>query len=83
MKMDIDEDIVKEQLNLRSEEKKVTDLDDIAKAVSQYFKIPLADLKSKARSKEITNVRHIAIFPGKLSKQHSKRLFMGAETIRQ
>ena len=62
MKMDIDEDIVREQLNLRSQDKKVTDLDDIAKAVSQYFKIPLADLKSKARSKDITKVRHIAMF---------------------
>ncbi len=62
MKMDIDEDIVREQLNLRSQNKKVTDLDDIAKAVSQHFKIPLADLKSKARSKDITKVRHIAMF---------------------
>lgn len=62
MKMDIDEDIVREQLNLKSQDKKVTDLDDIAKAVSQHFKIPLADLKSKARSKDITKVRHIAMF---------------------
>ncbi len=62
MKMDIDEDIVREQLNLKSQDKKITDLDDIAKAVSQHFKIPLADLKSKARSKDITKVRHIAMF---------------------
>jgi chromosomal replication initiator protein len=62
MKMEIDTDIVKEQLNLKGADKRPTDLEDIAKAVSQYFKIPLADLKSKARSKEITRVRHIAMY---------------------
>ena len=85
MKMDIDEHIVKEQLNLRSEDKKVTDLDDIAKAVSQYFKDTLADLKSKARSKDITKVRHIAMFLSeKIIKatQQEVGFFYGAETTR-
>ncbi len=62
MKMEIDADIVKDQLSLKGSDKKTTDLEDVAKAVSQYFKIPLADLKSKARSKEITKVRHIAMY---------------------
>ena len=60
--MEIDADIVKDQLSLKGSDKKTTDLEDVAKAVSQYFKIPLADLKSKARSKEITKVRHIAMY---------------------
>ncbi|MCO4794546.1 MAG: chromosomal replication initiator protein DnaA [Bacteriovoracaceae bacterium] len=63
MKVEIDTEMVKDLLGLENyqETKKIT-LDDIAKATSGYFKIPLADLKSKARNKEITRARHIAMY---------------------
>lgn len=63
MGIEIDADIVREQLNLQSasEEKQIT-LDIIARATGQYFKIPLADLKSKSRNKDIAKARHIAIY---------------------
>ena len=63
MKVEIDSEMVRELLNLNNtEEKKAITLEIIAKLTSQYFKIPLADLKSKARSKEITYARHIAMY---------------------
>lgn len=63
MKVEIDTEMVKDLLGLENfqESKKIT-LDDIAKATSGYFKIPLADLKSKARNKEIARARHIAMY---------------------
>lgn len=63
MKVEIDTEMVRDLLGLDNyqETKKIT-LDDIAKASSSYFKIPLADLKSKARNKEIARARHIAMY---------------------
>jgi len=63
MKVEIDTEMVRDLLGLDNyqETKKIT-LDDIGKASSSYFKIPLADLKSKARNKEIARARHIAMY---------------------
>ena len=63
MKMDIDMEMVKDLLKLNNytEEKTIT-LEDIAKITSTHYRIPVADLKSKARSKEITKARHIAMY---------------------
>ncbi len=63
MGIEIDAEIVKEQLNIHdlSEEKQIT-LESIAKATSQHFKIPLPDLRSKSRNKDIAHARHIAIY---------------------
>ncbi len=63
MKVEIDTEMVKDLLGLENyqETKKIT-LEDIGKATSGYFKIPLADLKSKARNKEIARARHIAMY---------------------
>lgn len=63
MKVDIDTEMVKEILMLKDldMDKKVT-LDQVAKASSQYFKIPVADLKSKARTKDIANARFVAMY---------------------
>jgi chromosomal replication initiator protein len=62
MKIEIDTVMVKDLLNLQPEEAKKVTLESIAKATSQYFKIPMADLKSKARSKNIAKARHIAMY---------------------
>ncbi len=63
-KVELDLDIVKEQLNIQEDSgsERSVGLEDLAKAVAQFFKIPLADLKSKSRSKEIAHARHIAMF---------------------
>ena len=63
MKVEIDTEMVKDLLMLKGgeESKKIT-LDHIAKATANYFKIHVADLKSKARQKEIANARFIAMY---------------------
>jgi len=63
MKIEIDIEIVKEILKLhKSTDQEKASLDSIAKATSKQTKIPLADLKSKARNKEITRARHVAMY---------------------
>ena len=63
MNVEIEIDLVKEQLmfNQNENEKDIT-LEQISKAAAQYYRIPLADLKSKSRSQEITRARHIAMY---------------------
>lgn len=63
-KRDLDLDIVKEQLKIQDnpEIDRPVGLEEVAKAVALFFKIPLADLKSKSRSKEIAHARHIAMY---------------------
>jgi chromosomal replication initiator protein len=61
--VDIDLEIAKEQLKLTEEsEKDLVSFDQICKTVSKYYKIPVADLLSKARNKEVTHARHIAMY---------------------
>ncbi len=63
MKVDIDLETVKNVLSLNHiEDDRNISLDSIAKATSQYFKIPLPDIKSKARKKEIANARFVAMY---------------------
>jgi len=63
MNVELELDLVKETLKLSSdEEEKAITIEQISKATAQYFKIPLADLKSKSRSQEITRARHIAMY---------------------
>lgn len=60
--VDIDLEIAKEQLHLKDLGTTPTNtLDSIAKSVSKHFEIPVADLRSKSRNKEITLARHIAM----------------------
>lgn len=63
MKVDIELEMVKEVLALRDfeDEKKIT-IEGIAKQTSQHFKIPVADLKSKSRTKDIANARFVAMY---------------------
>ena len=63
MNVEVDTEMVKDILGLSSEdvERKIT-LDIVAKAASLHFKIPVPDLKSKARTKDIVNARFVAMF---------------------
>ncbi|WP_127715472.1 chromosomal replication initiator protein DnaA [Halobacteriovorax sp. HLS] len=63
MNVEVDTEMVKDILGLSAEdvERKVT-LDIIAKATSLHFKIPVPDLKSKARTKDIVNARFVAMY---------------------
>jgi chromosomal replication initiator protein len=62
-KVDIDLQTAKEQLRISdTDQEKTVNIESIAKSVSQYYKIPVPDLKSKTRSKEITIARHIAMY---------------------
>ncbi len=63
MNVDIDIEMVKDLLMLNNyEEAKEITLDDVAKITSSFYKIPLADIKSKARSKDIARARHVAMY---------------------
>jgi chromosomal replication initiator protein len=63
MNVEIEVDLVKEQLMLpNNENEKEMTIEHVAKATAQYFRIPLADLKSKGRSQDITKARHIAMY---------------------
>lgn len=63
MEIDFDYETVKDFLQLSApEDAKVVTQETIAKATSQYYKIPLADLKSKSRIKEVAKARHVAMY---------------------
>lgn len=66
MKYEIDIDMAKDILKIGDEVdfNKIT-LESIAKATSNYLKIPVADLKSKSRNKDIVNARHMAWYLSK------------------
>lgn len=63
MKVDIDMEMVKELLVLSdsANEKRIT-LEHITRTTAQFYKITLADIKSKTRTKQITNARHVAMY---------------------
>jgi chromosomal replication initiator protein len=62
-KVDIDLDIAKEQLKINDdEEQRSTTIESVTKAVGQYFKIPIPDIRSKVRNKDITVARHVAMY---------------------
>ncbi len=61
--VEIDTETAKNVLALHNfnGEKKIT-LETITKATAQFFKIPLPDLVSRSRNKDITRARHIAMY---------------------
>ncbi len=63
LNVDIDIETAREQLKLDdiSNISSIT-MDNIAKTVATHFKIPLADIRSKSRQKEVTLARHIAMY---------------------
>ena len=62
MNVEIEVDLVKEQLMLPNSDEKEITIESVAKATSQYFRLPLADLKSKGRNQDITKARHVAMY---------------------
>lgn len=61
--VDIDLDTAKEQLKLNEEdEMKTVNMETITKTVSNFYKIPVPDIRSKVRSKDITLARHVAMY---------------------
>lgn len=63
MNVDLEIEQVRDLLGIESkEEAKVITLDTLARAVSQHYKIPLADIKSKARGQHITTARHVGMY---------------------
>ena len=61
--IDIDIEIAKEQLNLiDGQEQDALTIDAVTLPTSRYFNVPLADIKSKSRLKNVTQARHVAMY---------------------
>ena len=64
LKVDIDLEVAKEHLNLNEElenQKHIT-IETITKSVCSYYKIPLGDLRGKAKTKEVALPRQVAMY---------------------
>ena len=64
LKVDIDLEVAKEHLKLSEElenQKNVT-IESIAKTVAHYYKIPVGDLRGKAKTKEVAGARQVAMY---------------------
>lgn len=64
LKVDIDLEVAKEHLKLNEElenQKNIT-IDSISKTVAAYFKIPIGDLRGKAKTKEVALPRQISMY---------------------
>jgi chromosomal replication initiator protein len=61
MEAEIDVEMARDILKLKDiRDRPAATLESVCKQASQHFKIPVADLRSKSRSKEIVRARHIA-----------------------
>ncbi len=61
--VDIDLETAKEQLKINPDDhQKTVNIETISKTVSKYFNVPVADLRSKGRQKDIVKARHIAMY---------------------
>ena len=68
MKVELDIDIVRQALGINLKKTtpvKILTMESIANIVAIYFKIPLPDLKSKSRLKQIVKARQVAIYLSK------------------
>jgi len=64
LKVDIDLEVAREHLKLDEElenQKNIT-IETISKTVANYYKIPLGDLRGKAKTKEVALPRQVAMF---------------------
>ena len=64
LKVDIDLEVAKEHLKLNEElenQKNLT-IESITKTVSNYYKIPLGDIRGKAKTKEVALPRQVAMY---------------------
>ena len=65
MKVELDIDIVRHALGINPKKttpSKILTMESIANATATYFNIPLPDLKSKSRQKQIVKARQVAIY---------------------
>lgn len=64
LKVDIDLEVAKEHLKLNEElenQKNVT-IESITKTVANYYKIPMGDIRGKAKTKEVALPRQVAMY---------------------
>ncbi|HXH75090.1 MAG TPA: chromosomal replication initiator protein DnaA [Bacteriovoracaceae bacterium] len=64
LKVDIDLEVAKEHLKLNEElenQKNVT-IESISKNVANYYKIPIGDLRGKAKTKEVALARQVSMY---------------------
>jgi chromosomal replication initiator protein len=73
--VDIDLQLAREYLKLDEhiENQKLVTVDSITKAVAQYFKIPLGDIRGKSKTKEIVLARQVAMY---LIHQHLRKTLL-------
>ncbi|HLW57345.1 MAG TPA: chromosomal replication initiator protein DnaA [Bacteriovoracaceae bacterium] len=64
LKVDIDLEVAKEHLKLNEEleNQRHLTIESITKSVSNYFKIPLGDVRGKAKTKEVVMARQISMY---------------------
>ena len=64
LKIDIDLEVAKEHLNLNEEleNQKLITIETITKTVCNHFKIPLGDLRGKAKTKEVALPRQVSMY---------------------
>src|SRR5690606_11489892 len=64
LKVDIDLEVAKEHLKLNEEleNQRHLTIESITKSVSNYFKIPLGDVRGKAKTKEVVIARQISMY---------------------
>lgn len=72
MNVDIDLELAREHLKLEDqiENQKLITPETITKAVAQYYRIPLGDIRGKTKTKEIVLARQVAMF---LIHQHLRK----------
>lgn len=64
LKVDIDLEVAKEHLNLSDElenQKHIT-IESITKTVSTFYKVPIGDIRGKAKTKEVALPRQVAMY---------------------
>ncbi|MBY0516063.1 MAG: chromosomal replication initiator protein DnaA [Bacteriovoracaceae bacterium] len=73
--VDIDLEIAREYLKLDEhiESQKLVTVDSITKAVAQFYKIPLGDIRGKSKTKEIVLARQVAMY---LIHQHLRKTLL-------
>jgi chromosomal replication initiator protein len=64
LKVDIDLEVAKEHLKLNEEleNQKHLTIESITKSVCNYFKIPLGDVRGKAKTKEVVIARQVSMY---------------------
>lgn len=64
LKVDIDLEVAKEHLKLNEEleNQKMVTIESIAKTVAAFYKLPIGDIRGKAKTKEVAQPRQVAMY---------------------